>query len=217
MTELKSNKINITLFILLFNILWLVRVFLIPKPQSDEFNFLIAIIIKFLIFVLFPYLYIKFCYKESPMEVLKLNKNIGKGILYGIVVSAFVVFLGIIIYLFSKGNIHLIGINKKDLFVAFVFAGFMEEVTFRGMILGKLVKLMGFRKANILTSLLFTFIHMPQSIASGTVLTKEVLSSLIFIFAWSIIYGVLVKKSNSLWAAIIPHGIWDCAVHIFGY
>lgn len=217
MTEMKSNKINITLFILLFNILWLVRVFLIPKPQSDEFNFLITIILKFLIFVLFPYLYIKFCYKESPLEILKLKKNIGKGVLYGIVVSAVVVVLGIIIYLFSKGNIHLIGLNTKDLFVAFVFAGFMEEVAFRGIILGKLVQLMGFRKANILASLFFTFIHMPQSIASGTVLTQEVLSSLVFIFVWSIIYGVLVEKSNSLWAAIIPHGIWDCAVHILGY
>lgn len=217
MTELKNNKINITLFVLVFNILWLVRVFLIPKTQSDEFNFLISVILKFLIFVLFPYFYIKFCYKESPLETLKLNKDLGKGILYGIAVSAVVVLLGIIIYVFSKGNIHLIGLNTKDLFVAFIFAGFMEEVAFRGMILGKLVQLLGFRKANILTSLLFTFSHMPQSIASGTVLTQAVLSSLIFIFLWGIIYGVLVKKSNSLWAAIIPHGIWDCAVHILGY
>lgn len=217
MTERKGNIIKIILFLLLFNILWLVRVFLIPKSQSDEFNFLITVILKFLIFVLFPYLYIKFCYKENPLEILKLNKNIGKGVLNGIVVSAVIAFLGIIIYLFSKGNIHLRGLNTKDLFVTFVFAGFMEEVAFRGMILGKLVQLMNFKKANILTSLLFTFIHMPQSIASGTILTQAVLSSLVIIFIWSIIYGVLVKKSNSLWAAIIPHGIWDCAVHILGF
>jgi membrane protease YdiL (CAAX protease family) len=217
MNEQKSNKINIALYILVFNILWLVRVLLIPKTQSDEINFLITIILKFLIFVLFPYLYIKFCYKENPLEVFKLNTSIGKGVLFGIIVSSIVVFLAIIVYVFSKGNIHLIGLNAKDLFVAFIFAGFMEEVTFRGMILGNLVQFMDFKKANILTSLLFTFIHMPQSIASGTVFTQAVLSSLVFIFVWGIIDGVLVKKSNSLWAAIIPHGIWDCAVHILGY
>ncbi len=217
MTALKESKIKIVLFILIFNILWLGRVFLIPRAQSEEFNFLLSVLLKFLIFVVFPYLYVKFCYRENPLEILKLNMNLRKGILYGIAVSAIILLLAIIVYLFSEENMHLKGLSAKDLFIIFIFASFMEEITFRGLILGKLEQLLGFRIANILTSLLFTFIHMPQSIASGTVFTRVVLSSLIIIFVWSIIDGFIVKKSSSLWAAIIVHGIWDSAVHILGF
>ena len=216
MIEHKSNKIYILLFIILFNILWLVRVFFVPKPQSEELRFVFTVTLKFLVFVLFPCLYIKFCYKESPLKLLKLNTNTGKGILYGGIVSLGIMLLGASVYLFSGGERHLVGMNIEDLFIAFVFAGFMEEVIFRGLILSKLSQLMGKKKANFLTSLLFAFIHIPQSLASGTLFTPAVLSSLFLIFIWGMIYGVIISKSNSLWATVIPHGIWDCAVHMLG-
>lgn len=40
---------------------------------------------------------------------------------------------------------------------------------------------------------------------------------LVIVLVWGIIENLLVKKSNSLWASIIPHGVWDSAVHILGF
>ncbi len=212
-----ENKVKTAWFILFFNILWLARVFLVPKTPSEAMNFAISVLLKCLIFVVFPALYIRFSYKESPLAVFKLKGNVGKGIRYGLVASAVVGILGVLVYVLAKGTIHLQGLALKDVFVAFIFAGFMEEVAFRGIILGKLSQLMSFKKASLCTALLFTWLHMPQAIANGTILSQAVVGSLFIVLLWGLADNALVQKSNSLWGAIIVHGVWDCAVHVLGF
>ncbi len=214
---LKNDKAKILMFVLSFNMLWLIRVFFVPKTQVENIDLTVTIALKFLIFVVFPYLYIKFIYKENPIVAFKFNTDIKKGFLYGLVGSVAIVILGVIVYFTSNGTQSLKGLNFQDLFFIFIFAALFEEIAFKGLILNKLNVLMSFGKANIVTALLFVFIHMPQYIMKGTFTSQVALNSFIIIFIWGIIGGYIFKKSNSIWSIVIVHGIWDCAVHVLGF
>ncbi|WP_079506945.1 CPBP family glutamic-type intramembrane protease [Mesobacillus jeotgali] len=69
--------------------------------------------------------------------------------------------------------------------------------------------------ANTITSLLFVAIHFPIWFYKGLFEFPSIFSSIITIFVLSIIFGVVYKKSNSLWSVIMIHSFYNFLVSLF--
>jgi membrane protease YdiL (CAAX protease family) len=90
--------------------------------------------------------------------------------------------------------------------------GFMEELLFRGLFLGRYESLMGKWPAILSTALAFTLAHMQVSYAPDMVVFLIVLLGL------SIAWGWLIQKSSSLWGSVLFHAGADLMIilPIFG-
>jgi membrane protease YdiL (CAAX protease family) len=63
--------------------------------------------------------------------------------------------------------------------------------------------------SNILTTVVFSIMHTQVTYAA------QMLQFLVIVLLLSLIWGVLIQKSNSLWEAVLFHAAGDCLV-IFG-
>jgi len=83
--------------------------------------------------------------------------------------------------------------------------GFMEELWFRGIFLGKLQPLIGRGAAILLTALLFSIMHAGAFYASPFVLPVFLLN----LFTHGLAMGYLVYKMDNLWGASLYHAACD--------
>jgi membrane protease YdiL (CAAX protease family) len=104
--------------------------------------------------------------------------------------------------------------NIGDWINTFLIVGFTEEILFRGFILNKLKQHTSFGKANLIQAVLFILIHVPvwislnkQYFVIGSI--WEYLWAVGFVFLFCIAMGYIVKKTNSLWPAILIHSFGD--------
>ena len=90
-----------------------------------------------------------------------------------------------------------------------VVAPAVEELTFRGAVLGNLVDRLGFPVANTLTAFLFVGTHLPGWYFQGRLaesLTKVAGGALtIFLLGW--IFGYVNRRSGSTAAAMLAHAL----------
>ena len=91
-----------------------------------------------------------------------------------------------------------------------MLVGVLEEIPMRGFYLQKFESRMGFLKANILSSLLFTSLHVFDLIQDEA----NLVFSLALLFIVSLWLGYIFKKTKSLWTVIIVHSIYNLAVYI---
>lgn len=144
----------------------------------------------------------------KPFEFLKLEKNIGNGILKGFIISfIFVIILIIKRALFGWSVLNL---NLGILWVSGLLVGVLEEIPFRGFILQKLMNRMNFSVANVLTTMLFVCLHIPIWLCTGANLIDSIKS----VFLISLILGYLFKEYKSLWVSIICHSVFNICIWI---
>lgn len=96
---------------------------------------------------------------------------------------------------FSEWPIILIGV---------FFSPIWEEILFRGFFLNRLNESLSFWKANVISSLLFMFVHWPYWVSKFG-FTQNVIKDSINVFLLGCLFGWLMKKTNSLWPAIGAH------------
>lgn len=87
--------------------------------------------------------------------------------------------------------------------------GFMEELLYRGLFLQKYEPFLGKGLSNILTAIVFAIMHTQVTYAA------EMITFLTIVLVLSLIWGVLIQKSDSLWGAVLFHAAGDCLI-IFG-
>jgi hypothetical protein len=87
--------------------------------------------------------------------------------------------------------------------------GFIEELLFRGLFLRKYESILGKGSSNLLTALVFTFIH------TQVTYIQDMLPFLFIVLILSLIWGYMIQKTNSLWGAVLFHAAADCLV-LFG-
>lgn len=90
-----------------------------------------------------------------------------------------------------------------------VIAPFVEELVFRGAVLGGLLMRYRFGVANVIASLLFVGAHLPGWYFTGSLienLTKPVGGAL-SIFLLGLIFGFVTRKSRSVAGGMLAHGI----------
>lgn len=136
--------------------------------------------------------------------------NLKLGLVAGII--GFTAFVGI-------GLLQAIGSGLRWATVAaalpwiliFIFSNaFMEELWFRALFLKKLEPLVGAKTTLIITSLVFAGIHI-----SSTYII-DILSFMAALMALALLWGWLMRKSNSIWGPILIHAGADVLV-ILGF
>ncbi len=157
---------------------------------------------------------ISFLYGRKMFSGEKLTK---KNIILGII-SAFllygVFFIGnevsTFLFPFAKDqiqNIYLIRSGYEKIFIIlilFFLIGPAEEIYWRGFVQNLTVKRFGNVKGIILSIILYTSIHIPS-------LNFMLISAA---FVAGVFWGLMYFKFKSIYANIISHALWDCAIFV---
>ena len=79
----------------------------------------------------------------------------------------------------------------------------VEEIAFRGFILGWLAADRPFWRANVITSLMFLSMHLPGWIASG--MRVELVPMSLVLVAMSLVLGWVTRLNGNIWIATLLH------------
>jgi hypothetical protein len=84
--------------------------------------------------------------------------------------------------------------------------GLAEELLFRGLLIGRFAALLGSRPALLLTSIVFTLLHMQVNYVA------DVLQFLVVVFPLALLWGWLMQKTDTLWGSALFHAGADCVI-----
>jgi len=87
--------------------------------------------------------------------------------------------------------------------------GFMEELLYRGVFLKRYEPFLGKGLSIILTAIVFVLMHTQVTYAA------QMIQFLVIVLVLSLIWGILIQKTDSLWGAVLFHAAGDCLI-IFG-
>ncbi len=87
--------------------------------------------------------------------------------------------------------------------------GFMEELLYRGLFLQRYEPFLGKGLSIILTAVVFAIMHTQVTYA------PQMIQFLAIVMVLSLIWGILIQRSDSLWGAVLFHAAGDCLV-VFG-
>lgn len=164
---------------------------------------IIGILIYLLLFIVPVITYLKFKEKVNPLSALKLRDKPIKNILKAILISlVYILLLTIKNELTDRNPINL---NIGVMWVSVLLVGTFEEIPFRGFLLQKLWNKLNFVQANIVTTILFVLIHIPEWIYSGA----DIIKSSFTVSIVSLVLGYLFKEYDSLWIPIVCHSIFN--------
>ncbi len=190
----------------------IVRDFVIAPYVTHHMSGIGALLVeplwKLLFWIVPTLLYIQFVEHQNPITYLKLSRNIGKGLLWGLAGMLFLVV--VLAGTFIRAHLHFP--QSADTWVnVILLVGIMEEIPFRGFLFQKLQSLFGpswagIAGAMIISSLLFTLIHTPLWISTGQSVN---LISMVQIFIVALVYCTALKLSDSLWSSILIHMFYN--------
>lgn len=177
---------------------------------------------------------LKHCYLYDQNKM----KHILNGLLWGIGLSA-ISFIGIFLINFFYGNLNKEVLNylfslkiEQHIikYIALIIAEFLacmcialcEEFAFRGYLLKIITKGFGFWPAVVVTSLLFTFMHVWKYEAITIIQPRsphilDFVLCLLIVFVSAIILCLGVRRTGSLWWPIGCHLGYDFIDVIYGY
>ena len=84
--------------------------------------------------------------------------------------------------------------------------GLMEELLYRGIFLKQYEPFLGKGLSIILTAVVFALMHTQVTYAA------QMIQFLVIVLMLSLIWGILIQKSDSLWGAVLFHAAGDCLV-----
>ncbi len=87
--------------------------------------------------------------------------------------------------------------------------GVMEEILFRGIFLKQYEPYLGKGLSIILTALVFALMHTQVTYAA------QMIQFLVIVLVLSLVWGILIQKSDSLWGTVLFHAAADCLT-LFG-
>lgn len=198
---------RLAVYAVVFFVVWSCYfIFLTPRFWGGPAFLALENLVKLSIWTLPVLLLVRREERGNPFDFLKLREGWRRGLLYGLGLG-----LALSAYLIA---VNLPGGVRFDPGFAWgkwvsgvLLVGFTEEIVFRGYILQRLAANLTFRRANLATSLLFVLIHVPRWIRDGRSVGLGLLGAVLFLFAFSVLLGWILKKSDSLWACILAHSI----------
>jgi membrane protease YdiL (CAAX protease family) len=187
--------------------LWLINFF---HSFSEPTYAILEALVKVLLWIVPIWIYVKYFLNTSPMNYFNMNINVKKGLFWGIILSTLVgLYFAIEVYLVNKETFHFV-LPLDSYLDGFLVVGITEEMVFRGFLLKEINKRMSFWKANIITALLFLFIHYPIWIHDGEFFHFWAHA---YIFLLGLIFGFVYKKTGSLWSVVLLHSFYDLFVN----
>lgn len=168
-------------------------------------------LVKSFIWIVPAVLYIKYFLHSNPMNYLKMNVHVKKGLFWGIALSLLLgAYLILRIYIFDDVSFHF-ALAFDDYLNTVLMAGLAEEIVFRGLLLQELNKRLAFWKANVITALLFLAIHYPIWIVNDVIFH---VGSHMYVFLLGLLFGFVYKKTGSLWTVILMHAFHNYVLSI---
>lgn len=168
-------------------------------------------LVKSFIWIVPAWLYIKNYLGTNPINYLKMNVNVKKGLFWGIVLSLLVgLYFALETYILNQQSFHF-SLSFNDYLNGFIMAGIAEEIVFRGLILQEINKRLAFWKANVITALLFLVIHYPFWIYNESFLN---FGTHIYVVLLGLLFGFVYKKTGSLWSVVLLHAFHNFFVTI---
>ena len=98
--------------------------------------------------------------------------------------------------------------NWLDYLLTVVGVGIFEESVFRGWFYNAWSTIVKEKYANIISAVMFVFIHYPRWFQLGRTLGDVVYGS-IYVFVLGVLFGLLFRKNRSIWTSAILHSVWD--------
>lgn len=99
----------------------------------------------------------------------------------------------------------------------YLIVGFVEELVYRGFGLNMLSNFSSGRTAIVVSSLFFAALHIPAYFihwyCDGVFLLATLISQIITVFIFGLIFGVVFQKSKSIWPVAIIH-FWYDFIHV---
>lgn len=182
--------------------LWLEQNGILPGQPFDRF--LYWLVMRILFWVLPSLALIRYS-GRSVREVLGFDKIRGIllwGGITGLVWGGKAFFYRLIVH----QAVHAV-VWDWSFVTAVVYAPFVEELAYRGAIMGSLQTRMSFPLANLLNGLLFLLIHLPgwyfQGVFSQTAGVYASMGLGVLLLGW--IFGFVAHKSQSVAASTLTH------------
>ncbi|MEB2299009.1 CPBP family intramembrane metalloprotease [Lysinibacillus xylanilyticus] len=211
----KNNDVKTMIgFILIFYFVWTIKeLWLIDYIYSygEIISPLIEALVKGVVWIFPTWLYIKYYLHNDPLDYLKMNVNVIKGLFWGVMLSLLVAFYFTFQTYITNQQSFQFSLSLDDYLNGFIMAGIAEEIVFRGFILQELDKRLAFWKANIITAVLFLVVHYPIWIYNDIIFQFV---SHLYVFLLGLLFGFVFKKSGSLWAVILLHAVHNFFVSI---
>lgn|SRR5690606_10833717 len=212
------HKHYLWVYFILFYLIWTFReLWLVDFINTMDPNVaaIVGAVIKLLVWVAPIIILVKLVEKKEPLKFLGLRENLSKGFGWATWVSfALVIYFIMVNLLFSQTELNL-NLGLHTWLNTVILVGITEEIVFRGFILRKLMQQFTFWKANSITALLFLTIHFPIWFHHGLFESPGILFTFIQVFIIGFIFGLIYRKSNSLWSVIIIHSVYNLGVSIF--
>ena len=206
-----SNRYSLLKHIVLFYIIWaLSEIILFPFLETSGFisSAIFSPIWKITVW-LFPVIVILKSQKRPIFSYLKLAPIDQKALLWIVLGISFITVYNILMHaLFYKNLVFSPYLTFMQWLNIVFIAGSVEEILFRGYFLQKIRERFSFWEANFLVSLLFLSIHFPIWYVNADKIAHTIipwLQLMTFISCFSLLQGLLFRKSCSLWPCIMMH------------
>ena len=164
---------------------------------------LINIVVRFSIWVLPVFGYLRYVDRVDVLEYLRLKQHWRRGVVIGLTLSV----------INLVGTMARIGppvwssahVTWNSILGTSILVGVFEEIPFRGFVLQRLQERFGFATSAVISSALFVGAHIPGWILLGSFTGSRA----VYIFVFGCVMATVFRYSQSLWAPIIAHSLND--------
>ena len=211
-----KKNLKFILLGIVFILIWAFNILVIsPKVDAiftEPYNLIIRTFLKLIIWVGYSLFFINKYNKDLKVKKEELFKFKEKKLTLKLVLL--IITISFLIMLFTRKGIYINDFTIDDFFNKFLLVGIEEELVFRGLILNGLSKKNKFAKASIITSVLFSLIHIPIYIRSELLLSDIILNCLKIVVI-SCFYNSIFNETKSIWPIVIFHSFWDISFFLF--
>ena len=213
MPKTKLIKNVSLLFVYLF-LVWGCYRLIFKLPDSVE-----EIIIKPIVWIL-PVLYLLKKEKANLESIGITSKKLFPSIYFSLILGSLFVFLSLVTNFFKYGYFNFnANIGQDSLFtslgISFITA-ISEEIVFRGYIFSRLwTALNNEWKANFITSILWTLIHVPITIFINKLDPLSAVVYLMLTFIFGIGSAFVYGRSKNVASSVFLHVLWEWPIVLF--
>lgn len=213
----KENLVkNVSILFTYLLIVWGLYRILFRLPDEIEELFIKPVI------WLIPVLYFTLVKEKESLESIGVTfKNLFPAVYFAIALGALFGVVAMVLNFIKYGGTFNFGANLGSLpllsSVGLSFAtAISEEITFRGYILGRLGKALDNEiTANLITSVLWTTVHIPVTIFILKLALPAAFVYLTLTFVYSIGAGFIYARTKNVFSPIFLHVLWEWPIILF--
>ena len=143
--------------------------------------------------------------RDSTGNGFHFQSNWRRGLVVG-TLAAIIYLLPLAVYRLQMQNYKLQFPSEGVIWLNWILGSpAAEELFFRVLLLGKLEAIWKTPAAIAISAFCFGLFHVPQWLMENDRIGWWLLASFLSIVGYGVVFGVLFRRTNSLWAALLPH------------